>query len=139
MRIWRGGGWLGGLELLVYWRFIFKGLTLLGLGGGLNPITHIRLVLCMKTPLDRIQQPITTVHRCFQHTIQTRCCQFSRRNSIINKRRHSRLIRHNNLRKPTDHIQTVQWRLHNHKSLRLRRLAIHLSHHRQVILRFAQS
>lgn len=114
-----------------------QGLTLLGLGGGLNPITHIRLVLCMRTPLDRTQPPITTVHRCYQHTIPTHCCRFSRHNNITSNRRHPNHLTHrNNLRKPTDHIQTVQWRLHNHKSLRHRRLAIHLCHHRQVSVAF---
>lgn len=106
-----------------------QGLTLLGLGGGLKPITPIRLVLCMKTPLDRTQQPITA-RRCYQHTIQTHCCQFSKRSNI--SRHHNPLIRHSNLRKRTVHIQTVQWRLHNHNRLRHRRLATHLSHHQQV-------
>lgn len=113
-----------------------QGLTLLGLGGGHNPATtHIRPVLCMRTQLDRTQRPIT-VHRCYQHTIQTHCCRSSRHSSTSNnnsKRQPNPLIHHSNLRKQTVHIQTVQWRRHNHsRSLRHRRLATHLYHRRQV-------
>jgi hypothetical protein len=111
-----------------------QGLTLRGLGGGHIPITHIRPVLCMvKTPLDKTQPPIT-VHRCYQHTIPTRCCHSNSHNSSTsNKRQANHLTPLNNLRKRTVHIQTVQWRRHNHnRSLRHRRLAIHLYHHRQV-------
>lgn len=107
-----------------------QGLTLLGLGGGHNPITHIRLVLCMKTPLDKTPQHIT-VHRCYQCTTPTPCCRF---NNNSNNNLPNHLIHHNNLRKRTVHIQTVQWRLHNHnRSLRHRRRATHLFHHRQVM------
>lgn len=111
-----------------------QGLTLLGLGGGHSPITHIRQVLCMRTPLDRTQ-PLITVHRSFRHTIPTRCCRSSSNtsNSNSNRRPRSRLTRHSKLRKRTGHIQTVQWRLHSHnRSLRHRRRAIHLCHRRQV-------
>lgn len=108
-----------------------QGLTLLGLGGGThNPITHIRPVRpCMRTPLDKIPQ-LTTVRHYYQSIIQIHCCQVRHSNN--------RQFNHlNNLRKRTVHTQTVQWRLHNHnKSLRHRRLAIHLFHHRQVIFFF---
>ena len=110
-----------------------QGHTLLGLGGGHNPITHIRpVLLCMRTPLDKTQQLIiTTVRHCYHHTIQTHCCHRSSSNNKVQQPNH--LIHLNKIRKRTVHTQTVQWRLHNHnKLLRHRRLVTHLFHHRQV-------
>lgn len=109
-----------------------QGHTLLGLGGGHNPITHIRPVrLCMRTPLDKTQPLIiTTVRHCYQHTIQTHCCHRSSNNKV---QQPNHLIHLNTIRKRTVHTQTVQWRLHNHnRLLRHRRLVTHLYRHRQV-------